>query len=256
MFRREPAAVADWSPENVAACALRQQAILRSAADAVRPGGALVYATCTFSPAEDGEGVRAFLIDRPDYALVEERTLYPHTFPGEGQYMALLVRRGDAAVKSAPSVAAKRGGERGRAAAAVSAGAEACLQEALRPGALPEGTLRRLPDGRVLLLPADMPPGFGGCRVLRAGLFIGEDSGGRFLPAHALAMALPADAFTRTAVLDDAAARRYLAGETAPCGGESGWGAAVWNGFPLGLIKISGGVGKNHLPKGLRIRDC
>ena len=61
MFRRDPQAVAEWSPEHVRACADRQLAILHSAKQAVREGGVLVYSTCTFSPEENEGVIRRFL---------------------------------------------------------------------------------------------------------------------------------------------------------------------------------------------------
>ena len=59
MFRKEEAAVTDWSEATVAMCAARQQEILASAAEMLAPGGRLVYSTCTFSP-EENEGVMPF----------------------------------------------------------------------------------------------------------------------------------------------------------------------------------------------------
>ena len=70
MFRRDPAAVAQWSPESPAACAQRQRAILDSAALAVREGGVLVYSTCTFSREENEDNVRWFLSAHPEFALL------------------------------------------------------------------------------------------------------------------------------------------------------------------------------------------
>ena len=67
MFRKEEAAVTDWSPETVEMCARRQAEILNSAAKLVRPGGRLVYSTCTFAPQEDEEAVAAFLERHPDF---------------------------------------------------------------------------------------------------------------------------------------------------------------------------------------------
>ena len=96
MFRKEPEAVAAWSEEHVAACAKRQRAILTWAQRAVKPGGQLVYSTCSFSPAENEENAAWFVSEFLDFELVEERHLYPHTSLGEGQYAAKFRRKGAA----------------------------------------------------------------------------------------------------------------------------------------------------------------
>ena len=67
MFRKEEAAITDWSPETVEMCAHRQAEILASAAKLLRPGGRLVYSTCTFAPQEDEDAVAAFLEAHPDF---------------------------------------------------------------------------------------------------------------------------------------------------------------------------------------------
>ena len=67
MFRKEAAAVADWTPELVEMCARRQGEILDAAAKMLRPGGRLVYSTCTFAPQEDEEAVEAFLENHPEF---------------------------------------------------------------------------------------------------------------------------------------------------------------------------------------------
>ena len=67
MFRKEEAAVTDWSQETVEMCARRQAEILSSAAALVRPGGHLVYSTCTFSPEEDEQAVARFLENHPEF---------------------------------------------------------------------------------------------------------------------------------------------------------------------------------------------
>ncbi len=235
MFRKDPDAVRAWSPEHVAACANRQRAILASAQAALKPGGQLVYSTCSFSPAENEENVRWFLSAFPDFELVEEHHLYPHTSPGEGQYAAKLRRKGAAPDRSylapksskAPLV-------------------ESFLQEECTGLT---GPLRLLPDGRALLLPP-LPCPLDGLRVLRAGLLLGEIVKGRFVPAHALAMAAGLPLNRRVALSDDDA-RRYLHGETLSTT-LSGWCAVTHAGLALGLAKGADGTLKNHLPKGLR----
>ena len=246
MFRKDPDAVRDWSEEHVQSCAVRQRKLLLSAANAVKPGGELVYSTCSFSPAENGETVQYFLEKRPDFSLVTQRTLYPHTSDGEGQFAALLVRGGQ-----------------GEETALVTRKSRPCreweaFQDELHP--LFAGTPTALPDGRVFLLPplpaawnGDFPKGL---RLLRGGLLLGEAAKGRFTPAHALAMAGNIPLLRRTVPLNEAEACRYLAGETLATD-IKGWCAVTCHGFALGLGKGADGILKNHLPKGLRIlKNC
>ncbi len=120
MFRRSEAARRAWSPSLVAGCAARQDGILEHAARLVRPGGRLVYSTCTFAPEEDEGTIARFLQLHPDFSLVPPPAsqssifspgrpdwlpdnlqrpdlahcvrLWPHTGPGEGHFAALLQR--------------------------------------------------------------------------------------------------------------------------------------------------------------------
>ena len=236
MFRKDPGAVAEWSPEHVLSCAKRQRAILASAQKAVKPGGQLVYSTCSFSPAENEENVAWFLSEYPDFELMEERRLYPHTSLGEGQYAARLRRRGEA---PATAYLAPKNSKAPLAEAFID---EACT--------VLKAPLRLLPDGRALL-PPPLPCALDGMRVLRAGLLLGEVVKGRFVPAHALAMAsgLPLRQRVELSAPD---ALRYLHGETLPTD-VAGWCAVTHAGLALGLGKGTDGILKNHLPKGLRL---
>ena len=236
MFRKDPEAVQAWSPEHVIACAKRQRAILASAQGAVKPGGQLVYSTCSFSPAENEENVGWFLDAYPDFELLEERRLYPHTSLGEGQYAARLRRKG--AAEPAGYLPPQK--------------EKAPLVEAFLRDMCPDlsGDLRLLPDGRSLLLPP-LPCSLEGLRVLRAGLLLGECVKGRFVPAHALAMAAGLPLRQRTE-LSEGDALRYLRGETLPTD-LSGWCAVTCHGLALGFAKGASGILKNHLPKGLRL---
>ena len=106
MFRKEEAAVTDWSPEAVSMCARRQGEILHSAAAMVRPGGRLVYSTCTFAPEEDEGAVAAFLESHPEFTPEVIATpwfvpvenaghrLWPHKLLGEGHFAAVLRKTG------------------------------------------------------------------------------------------------------------------------------------------------------------------
>ncbi|MGE5223558.1 MAG: RsmB/NOP family class I SAM-dependent RNA methyltransferase [Omnitrophica WOR_2 bacterium] len=120
MFWKSEAARQQWSEMLVQSCAVRQSGALDHAGRLVRPGGRLVYATCTFEPDENEQVIAAFLRRRPDFELVEveqqpgfsggnpewasgsaslhlERTvrLWPQRGPGGGQFIAVLQRNGD-----------------------------------------------------------------------------------------------------------------------------------------------------------------
>lgn len=131
MFRRSEAARRAWSPALVAGCAARQDGILEHAARLVRPGGRLVYSTCTFAPEENEGTVARFLQQHPDFSLVPPPAsqssiftpgrpdwlpddlqrpdlvncvrLWPHTGPGEGHFAALLQRDRSARDAAAPA---------------------------------------------------------------------------------------------------------------------------------------------------------
>ncbi len=121
MFRKEEAVKDEWSEAAVLLCAKRQAAILREAAKMVKPGGVLVYSTCTFSPEENEGTISAFLREQEAYHIEEiscgslfssgrtdwlaedaagiEHTvrLWPHLLQGEGHFVARLRRGGDTA---------------------------------------------------------------------------------------------------------------------------------------------------------------
>jgi len=71
MFRKNEEAVQEWSPENVALCADRQDHILDQAAKMLCPGGRLVYSTCTFAPQENEGSVYRFLMGHPEFSIVK-----------------------------------------------------------------------------------------------------------------------------------------------------------------------------------------
>lgn len=260
MFRKEAAAVADWTEDTNAICAARQQEILASAAEMLRPGGRLVYSTCTFSPLENEGVISSFLHTHPDFSVAEapapyfspgrpdwiadpapglDRTfrLWPHKLPGEGHYAAVLRRGGDAPGAALPP----------EPAAKLPAELAAFCRE----------TNAQLPQGfpvlfgtHVYLVPDELPQ-LKGLRVLRAGLELGEVLKNRFEPAHAWALWLPALERTVSFPEADPQLARYLAGEVLP-GEARGWTLIQTDGCSLGWAKGDGRQLKNHYPKALR----
>ena len=84
MFRKEEQALIHWSLENVQMCAQRQQEILNEAAGMLRPGGMLVYSTCTFSPEENEGTIFRFLMDHPAFFVENIHESHGGSFFCEG----------------------------------------------------------------------------------------------------------------------------------------------------------------------------
>lgn len=239
MLRKEAAAAENWSLSNVEMCAARQKKILESAAKLVTPGGMLVYSTCTFSEEEDERNVEWFVREFPQFELLSQRKIYPHREKGEGHFAALF-RKCDGEKRrfrawkpfaDKKNVASWKEFER------------EFLKKPLCGEFLTFGK-------NICFMPAELFS-LDGLRVLRAGLLLGENTGKRFEPAHALAMGADRNNLTKIADLDDEQVLRYLHGEELPARDLQGWCVAAYHGYPIGLAKNAGAL-KNHYPKGLR----
>lgn len=255
MFRREPEARNQWEANAPQGCARRQAEILDRAAELVRPGGRLVYSTCTFNALENEEAISAFLARHPDFraedfALSGAGTsrngmlrIWPHRLRGDGHFAARLRKIGDASLCDPILPPA------GDSCAGFIRELEALVGEL--PAALKKRPVR-MGDG-IYALPEDCPD-MAGLRLASPGVRLMRPGRSHVQPEHALAMAMDPAAALRRMELSDDAARTYLSGETLPCGeGEKGWTLMCWRGLALGWGKASGGQMKNHLPKGLRL---
>jgi len=196
-------------------------------------GGRLVYSTCTFAPDEDERQIENFLKIHPEYILRKMKKLLPHKVRGEGHFCAVLEK---AAGERADGFRLKeiKSGDKREFEEFKKGVINAEFKNIVRLG---EGVYSLI-DG----LPAE----------LKAGVKLGEVKGGRFEPAHALAMCLkPYEA--NGLEVDEETALKYLRGLTFECNAEKGWRVVTHRGYPLGWCKVVDGVAKNHLPKGLRI---
>lgn len=280
MFRKNEQSRFHWSESHVAGCALRQDNILKDAADLVRPGGLLAYATCTFAP-EENEGViwrflqshsefdleepvwqPGFESGHPEWAEWPEHPtsqphaealrravrLWPHRLEGEGHFVALLRRAGEgpSAAWDPPLPAAFSGAERGVLEA---------FWQPLIDLPLPDQLLL-VDAGRAAQVYAPPPdaPDTGGLRVLQPGWHLGGLPKGRFEPSHSLALGLRSGEVNRRLdePLGSEQIARYLRGETLAVPGPDGWLLICVEGFPLGWGKRVRDVIKNHYPKALR----
>lgn len=277
MFRKDEAAVAEWSEENVAMCAARQRDILEEAAKMVRPGGVLVYSTCTFSETENEDVIEDFLRRHPDYAIEgAPLRLMPHLIEGEGHFAAKLRRAGQAEELSYRTIAdewaalqrkggrrkkGKNGGGKGGQNAGDGKNRADSAKDFLREElGLTDMGAAALFHGRTLfpfgealyLIPSDMIP-FGGLQIERPGLQLGFAERDRLKPSHALALALRPEDVHKNYEMTQEQAAAYVRGETFAVGPAlKGWYLLSVEGFSLGFGKAAGGQMKNHYPKGLR----
>ena len=248
MFRRDPAAIRSWLAYGSASCTPLQRDILASAWSMLRPGGRLVYSTCTFSVTENEEMVSWFLDQHPDARLLPiEKTdgvddglpirngmtatarIWPHRSPGEGHFCALLEKVSILDAESAQSNlnwVPEVGPE-----AAWSVFREFCLRTLTPSGVnrldrdLMAGS-RRYENGHLHLLPA-CPNGLSVLKKVKTGLFLGQvkpirQTGFTFEPSHALLLSLRADELRYTVASEGHSdlVRRYLRGETLSLDGE------------------------------------
>ena len=248
MFRKEEAAVTDWSQETVEMCARRQAEILHSAAQLVRPGGRLVYSTCTFAPEEDEQAVAAFLESHPDFTPEETDTpwfvpgengshrMWPHRLLGEGHFAAVLKKTGGEETEIPTEPGEKLPKEWT---------AFAKEMDIRLPGG------KAVVFGQNLFWAPEALPQLRGLKVLRPGLELGEVKKGRFEPAHALALWLDSCAAVQSYGPDSAEMKAYLHGDVVPSK-QKGWCLVKAGEYSIGWGKGDGTVLKNHYPKGLR----
>lgn len=279
MFRRDEDMVKDWNEKGPEYYVPIQRRILSQAAAMLKPGGYMLYSTCTFSVEEDEGNVSYVLEKFPQmelccldldkvpgacggFGLSGCMRLFPHRLRGEGHFLALMRKKGgdngicppvDKVV--CPPADDGAAGKRVRAVEK-----EKELDAFLRQSGVEwdygrivihQDNAYYLPEGLAWNLPL---------RFLRTGLLLGELKKGRFEPSQALAMSMKAGQFPNTVSFPagDSRVLRYLKGETISLEGDEGpvkgWCLAAMEGFPLGWAKGTGMSLKNKYYPGWRWR--
>ena len=268
MFRKNDAAIDEWSEEGVLISAERQKKILDNASKLVKCGGYIIYSTCTYAPEENEEVIDAFLTSHPSFSPVPlpekivsvtkeavgdfenakyARRFYPHISNGEGQFLALMKKNSSDLTTFVCKDASKPLSKTENA--VVSAFLKAHFKEDAK------ARLAKVGDN-VVLLPEGIeavPPH----SVFMAGVLVGEIQKDRLVPSHQLFSAYGHNFKTRVDISDNGKALYdYLSGEEtdAPDGVENGYCAVTYKSAAIGGGKISNGKIKNHYPKGLRNR--
>lgn len=256
MFRKDAGAITNWSPEHVETCAVRQEHLLEIAVQLLKPGGRIVYATCTFSPQENEQLIQRFLMKHPEFTLInptfgETKTtqgvgakLWPHQIQGEGHYVVGLQHKGEK--PSRISFTHKMRNPQ--------------LSQWLQFAAANLKTKEIAPnfvlEKRLFMFPKRYQY-HRALHTLRAGVFMGEVDKNIFYPSHHLAHVLTLDQVRQSMNLSstDTQIIQYLRGEELPTQCEDGWVLVAVDGMSLGWGKASKGRLKNHYPKGLRLNQ-
>ncbi|HEY4399870.1 MAG TPA: RsmF rRNA methyltransferase first C-terminal domain-containing protein [Lactobacillaceae bacterium] len=278
MFRKDPAAIQYWHEHYPAENAARQREILAEAVKMLKPGGQIVYSTCTFAPEED-EKIIAWLLQaypeinvvaidkpadwhvsdgRPEWSgapveiateMTKTARLWPHRLHGEGHFVAKLVKTDNI------------DGDDGRVkpldAKALSKEQQSLLTDFLAttlPNLDVTGKQWVLFGERLYLAPVGAPD-IKAFKILRLGLEVGEFKKKRFEPAHALALAVHPNEFVQSYELaDEAQWAAFMHGDVLRVDTNlaKGWVVITANGNGVGWAKYVDGQLKNFLPKGLR----
>lgn len=272
MFRKDPVAVDEWSEDNVSLCWQRQRRILTDIWGSLKPGGILVYSTCTYNLHEDEDNV-AWLCEEygaeplpvstePSWGITPDLSgrglpvyrFLPHRTSGEGFFLAVLRKPADEEVEGVPTPRREKKKDRKAAAPAV----PAVCRTWLRDPADWEWTC----DGeRITALPLAHKETIGllkqHLRVVCAGVEVGEVKGKDCLPAHALAMSVRcANAFPRCPLTYEQAIA-YLRKEALQLPSETprGYVLLTYREVPLGFAKQLGNRANNLYPAEWRIRS-
>lgn len=281
MFRKDPNLIKSWLERGPEYYAPIQRQILKSAAAMLKPGGMLLYSTCTFAKLEDEDTIQWILEEEPDLELVPIEPwegacggfdgmpvirLFPHKIEGEGHFLALL-RKKDTQAPDGGKFSGSIGSDNrsGAASGKDSAQVRRLEQEsdfgqweAMLTQALDHSRIM-VRDGMVYYLPKCFDRSWN-LRYLRTGLLLGEWKKNRFEPSQAAAMALPMKEFSQTVSLsaEDDRTIRYLKGETVfptpeeSSGLKKGWVLIGVDDYPLGWAKYTGNNFKNKYYPGWR----
>ena len=271
MFRKDKKMVKAWEEHGPAFFAKLQRSIITQAARMLKPGGMMLYSTCTFDP-EENEGTISYLLEQyPEFQIVEMKgydgfscgkpevtesknpdllktvRIWPHKMHGEGHYLALLKKREmhEEAPKRFTKAKAKKVPKE-------------ILDFFQDINWDMDWSRLELYSEKVYYMPEDIP-NVKGIRFLRTGLYLGDYKKNRVEPSQSLAMCLKQEEYKHTVNLmaEDARVIRYLKGETLDVSDfvslkEKGWQLVLVDGYPLGWGKLSNGTLKNKYLPGWR----
>ena len=256
MFRKDAGLIRSYAEKDSAYYAEIQKKLIVAASKMLKPGGQMVYSTCTFSEEEDEEVVAYLLKEKSDMhveeingisgvenchskRLQEALKVFPHQLKGEGHFICLLKKDGVSAEKERREQPLNL---------------DDPFFDHIQKGFL-HGTLMKNKDS-LFLLPEEVWD-TKGIRTLRSALLLGEENKYGFIPSQHLAASLRKEDFDACIVFeaDDPRVMKYLKGETVQVDSRlSGWVLICVESYPLGFGKIADGVVKNKIRAGSRVQ--
>ena len=271
MFRKDKKMVKAWEEHGPEFFSNLQRNIILQAARMLKPGGLMLYSTCTFDPGENERIIEHLKKEYPEFHVLpmesyegfcpgipevtEEKDeelkktvrIFPHKMKGEGHYVALLQKGEPLPAKELKTK--KKAGK-----------IPADLEEFMKQVTWKlDGSRLDIHGERIYYMPEGLPD-VRGIRFLRTGLLLGELKKNRFEPSQAFAMCLKKDEYAQIIDLpcEDERVRRYLKGETLDVDDlterkAKGWYLVCVDGFPLGWGKVSNGTLKNKYLPGWRL---
>lgn len=265
MFRKDPAMVKAWEENGPEFYAKLQREILEEAVTMLKPGGMLLYSTCTFSPLEDEgtvdfilknhselslapmEGYEGFVNGRGEligskYDMSACIRVFPHKMEGEGHFLALLKKENEG--NDSIPIQNSNFGLKGEVRKYFEDFAANFTKSF-------ENSRLDAKNGMIYYMPKKVPS-LRGLKYIRGGLFMGECKKNRFEPSQALAVALKKEDYRNTIDfrVEDERVVRYLKGETiilseSEAAHKKGWQLVCVSGYPLGWAKLTGTNLKN-----------
>ncbi|MFI3170957.1 MAG: RsmB/NOP family class I SAM-dependent RNA methyltransferase [Eubacteriales bacterium] len=269
MFRKDEKMVKSWEKDGPEVYSAIQKKLVLEAAQMLKPGGQILFSTCTFNE-EENEGTVEYLLEQfPEFELVEMQgyegfrtgfrglencvRIWPHHMHGEGHFLALLHKRPmdkDTDI-SAPSTQKEKKTK--------------IPTEVLEffwniTWDFSEEQIKIIGE-KIYYLPHPMPK-LDKLRILRNGVLIGECKKNRFEPSQALAMYLKKDEYKKiiTFAKEDIRVIKYLKGETIDVedlltNKNKGWYLVCVDGYPLGFAKAANQMLKNKYATGWRMQS-
>lgn len=277
MFRKDKKMVKAWEEHGPEFFSRLQRSIITQAAAMLKPGGMLLYSTCTFDASENEQTIEYLLSQYPEFTicpiepydgfvqgmpeltegrdpgLAETVRIFPHRMQGEGHYLALL-KKG-----CAPELREEKKKQKSTGGAGKSKKMPEELAEFLKDTQWDLDVSRLDIHGeRIYYMPSGLPT-MRGVRFLRSGLLLGELKKNRFEPSQALAMCLKKQEYKKVLdfPLSDDRVIKYLKGDTLDvedmsAAKEKGWYLICVDGYPLGFGKLANQTLKNKYLPGWR----